>query len=138
MPLNAMAKKNPRKDARPEARTRALLGSADERQSRGRSDVSSVFDAARIAGYQVKYGTVQIMLSHASTGKIGGWNTNLGHWYLSQVFAQGREGTPIAFGFEWKTHANGHCWWQLDGSHNAFAFVAAVEALTGIPIGTVE
>ena len=53
-----MAKENPLRDARPEARTRALLGRTDGRHVRSRANVLSVFDAAKIAGYQVKHGMV--------------------------------------------------------------------------------
>ena len=73
------------------------------------------------------------MFRHGSD-KLGAWNTKDGHWHrVKGDRPRDHEALMARNGFRWMTKSNGHCWWQLDGDHNADSFRAVVEALTGVP-----
>ena len=91
--------------------------------------IEGVFDAAEAAGYKVRQGHQQIMLSHEGR-KVGGWNTREKHWYVSKVIAEGRGDLLRRNGFRWMERPR-HQWWEIDGEQNADAFVSVVQTLTG-------
>ena len=89
--------------------------------------VGEFFKAAKAAGYTVKCGRQQVMLSCGY--KVGGWNTLNRHWYVSKVIASGHDELLRRHGFCWKEKP-GHEWWQLDNADNLGSFQAVVETLT--------
>ncbi len=94
--------------------------------------VSEFFKAAKAAGYTVKRGRQQVMLSCGY--KVGGWNTLERHWYVSKKISCGHDEVMRRHGFIWKEREDlGHAWWQLDGEDNAETFQSVVNILTDIP-----
>ena len=67
--------------------------------------------------------------------RVGGWDDNLGCWYISKVLARGHEHLLHGKKFRWQDNNNGHEWWRLDGAHNAQTFQIVVEAITGRRFG---
>ena len=98
--------------------------------------VGALFDAASTAGFRVKEGREQVMLSSGDGTKVGGWNKNRKHWYVSRIIATGHEALMRRHRFKFKDRsADDHGWWQIRGADNAVAFRSVCEALTGERIG---
>ena len=66
--------------------------------------------------------------------KLGGWNTQREHWYVSKIVAQGNEDLLERHGFRWMSNANGHQWWQIDGVDKVSSFRAVAAKLADVPI----
>lgn len=94
--------------------------------------VRAFAEAAKAKGYVIELGRMQLMVSYGGQ-KLGGWNTNNEHWYVSKVIAQGRSELLESHGFLWKEKP-GHQWWQIDGVGRVSEFRAVVAQLTGVPI----
>ena len=88
--------------------------------------------AAQAAGYTVKLGKMQVMVSRSGR-KLGGWNTQKEHWYVSKRIAQNSGDLLERHGFRWMEKP-GHEWWQIDGVGKVSAFRAVAAKLTGAPI----
>lgn len=89
--------------------------------------------AVQTAGYTVCFGSMQVMFFSQSGKKLGGWNTQKEHWYVSKIEAQGNGGLLERHGFRWMEKP-GHQWWQIDGVGEVSAFRAVVAELTGVAI----
>ena len=99
-------------------------------------DVGALFHAASRAGFRVKEGKEQVMLFSGDGTKVGGWNKNLEHWYVSRIIAAGHEAFMRQHRFKFKDRtADDHRWWQIRGADNAGKFRSVCEALTGERIG---
>ena len=91
-------------------------------------------EAAKAADYIVDLGSMQVMISRPGE-KLGGWNTQKEHWYVSKRAAQGSDELLERHGFRWMENgSSGHQWWQIDGVDKVSAFRSVVAKLTGVPI----
>ena len=94
------------------------------------SEVEDLFQSAADGGYVRFDGTRKAWIKLDSR-RVGGWDDNLGCWYISKVLARGHEQLLHGKKFRWQDNNNGHEWWRLDGAHNAQTFQIVVEAIAG-------
>lgn len=97
------------------------------------SSVFALFDDAEAAGYtKVDHCKTHVQLKLQGR-KVGGWNRQQGHWYVSQQIADATHPAPPKHGFCWMERAiPPH--WRLKGGDGADAFRRVVGELMSVHI----